>query len=254
MVSIEVTLVITVWSHLHSATTLSIKSFHVILLIIHLLLPLVSQVNMASSVWRTWFMRSTQLVRVSESPTTFCYRSSCRWLVTLHGTRQGSSRTWETLDFVAQTSTPSSDNWTEEKRMEDWHWTATSRMLYFLWANASGYEIFNFLSCFFGRVFVIVHFICQPIFWYHLHHSGRHQKDLKLILLPLYMLFCTRVKKYPSSWINTCYTWKDSDSIFEGLSCMQESPVYRHHSLWLHSVVFRCKWQIWFIGWVTIHC
>lgn len=75
----------------------------------------VPQVNMASSVWRTWSTRSTQSVKGSEPPTISCCLSSCQWLVTPPGTRQGSWRTWETLGSVAQTLIPLSDNWTEEK-------------------------------------------------------------------------------------------------------------------------------------------
>lgn len=109
---------------------------------------LVHQVNWASSAWRTWSTRSTQLVRTSVPPTTSCYRSNCQWLVTLPGIKLVSSRTWETRDFVAQILTPSSDNWTEEKKkhMKNGHWTVTSRMPYFFPNN----KIFNFFSYFFG--------------------------------------------------------------------------------------------------------
>lgn len=110
----------------------------------HLLL--ISQVNMASSVWRTWFTRSTRLVRASELPTTSCCLSSCRLLVTLPGIRLGCWRTLETLDFATQTLTPSSDNWTEEELMKDGHSAAFIRMLYskeqmpaiFLWQGLMG--------------------------------------------------------------------------------------------------------------------
>ena len=89
------------------------------------------QVNMVSSVWRTWFTRSTWLVKASGLPTTSCCRSSCQWLVTLPRIRLGFWRTWEILDFAIQTLMLSSDNSTEGP-MQDGHSAESIRMLLFL--------------------------------------------------------------------------------------------------------------------------
>lgn len=96
------------------------------------LLLLDLQVNTASSVWRTWFTRSTQWGRVSGRPTTSWCPSSCRWLGTQPGIRPGCSRTWGNLDLVVPTSTPSSDYWTERTSWFRGHWAATIRLPFFL--------------------------------------------------------------------------------------------------------------------------
>lgn len=92
------------------------------LLSLHLSLTyLLSQVNKASSVWRTSSMRSTLLVRVSELLTISCYPSGSLSLVMLPGIKREFLKTWGILDFVAQTLTPLLDYWTEDYLENEQH-------------------------------------------------------------------------------------------------------------------------------------
>lgn len=93
---------------------------------------LVPQVNTASSVWRIWSTRSIRLVKAFGKPTIFSCLSSFLWLVTPPGIKLAFSKTWETQGSAVQTSTASSDSWTEQDQLPDGHSETTQRMLFLM--------------------------------------------------------------------------------------------------------------------------